>query len=518
LKPTGNSLEFLEFVSGMPKKGSQMYGKIAYEGGFPMPLAALFVFEEVEVDDSRTLHQSPRPAVMIYSPDDGPDGMPKLSFVEGAGRVLQAYSFSTSVNDPKGAFSLTFYPDDDNGLYKDKSIFDMIEEMDIVLIYEQTDEKGNYPYAAYTGVVRKKRLVAQMTEDGPRRSIVVSGHSIAGLVHEFYISMDTQAMVITDEIASSRQIEVELTRQLLRSDNKPIKVAEAIDIIWKGFLDLSSRYKLLSTPKVAEILKKWIGENPFDIDDSSFYYPIGSVFYGQNTKNFYSVIESLIPRPVYEIFPYTSKGETKVKIRIAPFDSGKWSNLNPDNKTIDPVLLKSFDLTQSDEEVYTVFFAYLDGYPMQIDKALILSSQKVKGLPGVVLDEDKFGIYGYRPLYLSFHGYYKSTEEDTDTSEELKKLNKTLKEWFGNLEEMYTGNITMSTDVSAEMPNAGEKIPFLGGEFYVVSSEHRWNYGGNPETSLSISRGGDYSGGSFNELNDVSERYRELKDDARWKI
>jgi hypothetical protein len=150
-----------------------------------------------------------------------------------------------------------------------------------------------------------------MADNGPRRSIVVSGHSIAGLVHEFYISLDTQAMVITDEIANSKQIEIELTMQLLRSDNKSIKVAEAIDIIWKGFLDLSSRYKLLSTPKVAEILKKWIGESPFDIDDSSFYYPIGSAFYGQNTKNFYSVIESLVPPPVYEIFPYTSKGETK---------------------------------------------------------------------------------------------------------------------------------------------------------------------------------------------------------------
>jgi hypothetical protein len=220
---------------------------------------------------------------------------------------LQSYSFSTSVNDPNGAFSLTFYPDDDNGLYKDKSIFDMIEEMDIVRIYEQIDEKGNYPYATYTGVIRKKRLIAQMADNGPRRSIIASGHSIAGLVHEFYISLDTQAMEITQQIANSRQIEIELTTKLLRSNNKPIKVAEAIDIIWKGFLDLSSQYGKLSNPRVAEIIKKWMGENPFDIDDSSFFYPIGSAFYGQNTKNFYSVIESLVPSPVYEIFPYTKK-------------------------------------------------------------------------------------------------------------------------------------------------------------------------------------------------------------------
>jgi hypothetical protein len=146
------------------------------------------------------------------------------------------------------------------------------------------------------------------------------------------------------------------------------------------------------------------------------------------------------------------------------------------------------------------------------------AAMRLKGMPEVVLDEEKFGIYGFRPLYLSFHGYYKSKEDDATTGDELTRLNKNLKEWFGDLEKMYTGSITMSTDVLNEMPNAGEKIPFLGGEFYVVSSEHRWNYGGNPETSLAVARGGDYSGGSFKELKDVAKRYQELKDNVEWKI
>jgi hypothetical protein len=472
-----------------------------------------FVFKVVKVDSKQTLHQAPRPIVMIYDPDDGPSGKPKLSFGAGTGKVLQAYVFSYSVNDPKGAFSLTFYPDDDNGLYKDKSIFDLIEEMDIVRIYEQMDEKGSYPYAAYTGVIRKKKLAAQMTDNGPRRTVVASGHSIAGLVHEFRLSLDTQAMAITNEIANNNQIETELTIALMQNDNKPIKVADAIKIIWDSFLNLSTKYGKLSNPKVAEIIKAWIGENPFNVDDSSFYYPIGSVFYGQNTKNFYDVIESLIPRPVYEIFPFIDDKDgykTKIKIRISPFDTDPWKGLNPKGKKIEPVLLKSFDIAQSDEEVYTVFFSYLDGYPIQQDKALMLAAMRLKGMPEVVLDEEKFGIYGFRPLYLSFHGYYKSPEDDTTTSEELTRLNGKLKGGFGNLEKMYTGNIVMSTDISKEMIYAGEKIPFLGGEFYVVSTEHRWNYGGNPETSLAISRGGEYSGGSFKELKDVAKRYTVL--------
>jgi hypothetical protein len=221
---------------------------------------------------------------------------------------------------------------------------------------------------------------------------------------------------------------------------------------------------------------------------------------------------------MYEMFPYIESGKTKIKIRKAPFDVDTWGKINPKNKKIDSVLLKGFDVAQSDEEVYTVFFSYLDGYPLQMDKALVLSAQRIKGVPGVILDDDKFGIYGYRPLYLSLHGYSKSEKEDDSTGDKLNELSETLKEWFGNIEKMYSGSITMSTSISNEMPCAGEKIPFLGGEFYVDTSEHRWNYGGNPETVLAISRGGDYSGGSFAELKEFEKRYRELKDEIEWKL
>jgi hypothetical protein len=493
-----------------------MHGKSAIFGGFFMPLAVLFVFGGIGVDNRQSIHQSPRPVVAICNPFN--KDMPKLSFGAGSGRVLQSYVFSYSVNDPKGSFSLTFHPDDDEGLYKDQSIFDKIEEMDVVQIFEYIDKTGNYPYATFTGVVRKKRFVIQNTDDGPRRSIVVTGHSIAGLVDEFYLSMDINAMAITREIANDRQIEIEVTQALMKNDNKGIKVSDAINIIWKSFLDLSNKYGRLSNVKTAEIIKKWMGENPFDVDEKlTFFYPIGSVFHGQSTKNFYSVVENLVSRPVYEYFPYIEKGKTKIKIRMSPFDADSWEGLNHTDKGINPVLLKTVDIAQSDEKVYTVFYSYLDGYPMQMDKALRLSTQKATGMPEVVIDEEKYGIYGYRPLFVTFHGYAKSPEDDTTTGEELLKLNNKLKKWFGKLEKMYSGSVTMSTDIHTEMPQAGEKIPLLGGEFYVVTSEHRWNYGGNPETALSVSRGGKYIKGSFDELKDIAKRYKELEDLPEWK-
>jgi hypothetical protein len=83
---------------------------------------------------------------------------------------------------------------------------------------------------------------------------------------------------------------------------------------------------------------------------------------------------------------------------------------------------------------------------------------------------------------------------------------------------MYTGSITLATKIERSDQEkewilcAGEKISFAGGEFYVIASEHRWNYGGNPETVLSISRGGKYdAGGSFSPLVNVAKCYQEFK-------
>ena len=100
---------------------------------------------------------------------------------------------------------------------------------------------------------------------------------------------------------------------------------------------------------------------------------------------------------------------------------------------------------------------------------------------------------------------------DPGTGDRLHKLNKKLRSWFGNMDKKYSGSITMATDLSKDMPQAGEKVQFLGGEFYVVDSEHTWNFGGSPETKITLDRGGDYSSGEFLELKDITLRYQEFR-------
>jgi hypothetical protein len=203
------------------------------------------------------------------------------------------------------------------------------------------------------------------------------------------------------------------------------------------------------------------------------------------------------------------KGRMRIKIRECPFDGPAWESLkykDPEKRgeTLDcfyiPArLVKSFDIEQSDDEVYTVFFSYLDGYPVQMEKLIILSKQneESQSAPALVLDDNKYKKYGYRPLFVHFIGYGKDEKtDDTTTEAKLQKLNQRLMDWYGNLELMYNGTLTLATDLSIDMPQAGEKISFLSGEFYVTGAEHRWAYKGNPETILEISRGAVYDGGS----------------------
>jgi len=471
------------------------------------------------VDNKRTHHQAPQPEVRIRAPldDDERKDMP-IVFNSDNYRTLQSYSFSASVNDAKGEFSLTFYPDDDRATGDVEPVLDKIRILDIVEIYESRSKTGHKStYADFTGVVRQKKYAVQMTDSGPRRSVSISGHSVAGLIQEFRISFDLHAMCLTDQTANTQELSIELTKALMREDSKPYPVKDAIEKIFESFLNTSAKNSKLSNCEVIKIAQKWMGEkfeDMFEVDDSKFYYPIASVFYGQNTQSFYDLVEGIVPKPLYEIFPYTKNGITKIKIRTVPFGD-EWSGeLDKNKKIIDSVLVKNFDIQQSDSEVYSVFYAYINGYPIELDKALVISTEGVKGAPSVQEDEGKFGKYGYRPLHISLHGFGSSLKDDGDTSTEdnIVELSKRLKEWYCKLDEMHAGNITMSTAVSEAMPQAGEKIAFLGGEFYVVSSRHQWNYGSNPETALSVSRGGDYSSGKFAELKNITRRYREFKD------
>ena len=275
--------------------------------------------------------------------------------------------------------------------------------------------------------------------------------------------------------------------------------------IWDCFLEISSQ---LGTPKIAEYINDIMGDSTsfFLFDDSKFHYPLGCVFNGERTQDFFSLVDKLIPEPIYEKLPCIENGTMKVKIRQCPFDEDKWSGIKP--IAIDNRWVKNFDVTQSDSEVYTVFYAYLDGYPIAEEKALRLSTIKDEAIDNSLQHSDKFRLYGYRPLMAHFIGYgMKDGEQDSDTASSMAAMSTRLKNWYENLPDMLSGNITLAlVDTGGQPPMPGDIVSFLKGEFYVEGVTHSWNYGAGGEVNISVSRGGIYTNGFFFKYEGITDK------------
>lgn len=444
--------------------------------------------------------QSPTPKVVIKDPET--QIIKKVFSFDGCD-VLQSYQWQLSTNDISGSFSLSFYPEVLNA-----KLFDLISILDIVEIYEYKAEQkatGFLTVPVFTGIVRNKKYSTQVTDSGGVKRFSVSGTSISGLVSQFYLNLDTTAIAITKSFANSEKIRKALTDDLSGKPGEEKSLKEVIEVIWNHFLAISEQ---AGTPKIAEYINSFMGSGTsfFEVDNSlKFYYPLGCVFSGDSTQDFFSVINKIVPAPVYEKFSYTdSIGNTKIKIREVPFDADKWQDL-PCTK-ISATEVKAVDLTESDNEVYTSFFAYLDGYPMEdqvLMRVAIMEEDKLN--PTIETSSKKYKTYGYRPLLVHFLGYAVKDDckEDINTQKILGGLTARIKSWYENVDEMLSGSITLAMNYDNKPIMPGERVSFMDGEFYVEGVSHSWNFGMGGEVNLSLSRGGSYIAGTWQKLKNI---------------
>ena len=463
------------------------------------------------------ISQAPQPIVRIVSFDPKTNKedtkntiVLRPSDTDKEKNILQSYSFKFSTSDTDGSFSLTLYPG--NVGIEEIPIFDMIKPLQIVYIYER-DKEAKIP--DFVGVINRKKFVAQA---GSGLRISVTGKSVASFISRFKISLDLNAMSLTNQMIEQTAINTELTTALAKEN--PLLVSTVIKKIWEKTVELAKKAFKLSNFGLEKYISEYLGSDFLDVEKGlKIKYPLASVFNGQSTINFWDIVGNIIPYPVYEKYAYINeKGETKLKIREVPFDcsaDGYFStldNLEKDMTELDPAIIKSFDLEISDDEVYTAFFSHIVGSPIDIDKALRLAAQTDGyGANEVSLYATKADIYGYSLLTISFNGYGKNEKDYKDGGEKLTDFNKRLELWYGHLDEMFKGTITLSTIVREQMPMCGEIVSFLGGEFYVNETEHSWSFGGNPETKLTVSRGGDYSTKKFAPLKNITKRYSIFK-------
>ena len=150
----------------------------------------------------------------------------------------------------------------------------------------------------------------------------------------------------------------------------------------------------------------------------------------------------------------------------------------------------------------------MDGYPIEEEKALRLSTIKDEAIDNSLQHSDKFKLYGYRPLMAHFIGYgTKDGEADSSTAGSIEAMSKKLKAWYENLSDMLSGNITMPlVDTGVKPPMPGDIVSFLKGEFYVEGVTHSWNYGSGGDVNISVSRGGIYTNGIFSKYEGITDK------------
>ena len=117
---------------------------------------------------------------------------------------------------------------------------------------------------------------------------------------------------------------------------------------------------------------------------------------------------------------------------------------------------------------------------------------------------------------VTFKGY-KKDKASSSIVQTMSKYSQRLKNWFCHLDEMYMGSITIVNDFNNkenEKLKVGNRVKFLGGEFYIRNVEHSWDYGGSPTISLQVIRGGLYEKGRFiKKLEEMGTTRVELKHD-----
>ena len=156
-----------------------------------------------------------------------------------------------------------------------------------------------------------------------------------------------------------------------------------------------------------------------------------------------------------------------------------------------------YSLRLSNEEVYTAFLGYIEGSELSPDQYVIIdeTDREKRKKELLKIDRDKFSIYGLKMCRVGFRGYHKEKQEFVKTEDAMAKMGARLQKWFGRLDEMYSASATIINPFNgngSSIPHCGQRISFLGGEFYIQDVEHHWSYGGTATLSLGLSRGGLY--------------------------
>jgi len=461
-------------------------------------------------------HQSPAPKLEIFFNADS--NTPDITYSPYPATVgvwlknLLSYTFSESTDDLEGNFS--FAIENETIDKKEKTVFDLIPVRSVVKIFE-----GNTEKPTFVGIIRRREIKKSMTSQGVKRSVIFTGKSIISCVTEHCVSLDVRIQGISDNMSKN----IDLTNKLSREE---LTIKTFMIETWEHFKKVSEdvfERTGTATVGIAKVIQKFLGDPGQFIDVSGkgqgVRYDLACVFYNAANNYIADVWRNILPERVYEFFSRCEDGKPKIIARQVPFQPEDWSSL--DLYEISPISLISYDINQSDKEVYTAFASYVIGSAME--KKFYMAVTQTGDDSTVKYDNEKTRLYGYKPLELNFNGYDRQGNakegERSKLEEDFKELNEMACYWYSRLDDMYTGSLTMTTDFNRpeNNPRVGCRAKFIGGEFYINKADHSWNFGGTPLIKLTVSRGmiydasGEMKDGPDGIIKNVGSRFRELE-------
>ena len=449
------------------------------------------------------LQQAPAPKIEIYSHNTT---LPTFVFSYGENKMdytqLLSYSFSESTQDLQGSFSFSIAGGDN-------TLFDQINPLNIIKIYEGKSTP------VFTGVISTKSLSCAMGDNGVKRSINFSGKSITSLIAEFQLILDSKLLSAGRKVLPSNDVSKDITIELSNlQSSSTLTIKAFLEKTWELYLKYTGINKPSSKGDgpvsgkaggsniaIYNIIKSFMGDSFFEVGNAtSLPMPIANTFFNQSINTVLQIWQCILAPPVYEIFSrVNSRGNTKIVVRETPFDNADWMSLP--KKIIKANELIDYSLHLSNDEIYTVYLAYLEGSQLDADQYIVIESSDAnkQGKSIFAVDEGKFNIYGMKMCQVNFRGY-KKNEESNSITDTMHEYSKRLKNWFSHLDEMYMGSVTLVNnmrDAEAKI-RIGDKVGFLGGEFYVKNTTHSWSYGSTPTITAQLIRGGRYNqNGSF---------------------
>lgn len=410
---------------------------------------------------------------------------------------LLSYEFTEMLSDPTGSFSLSLVPRVD----KDgKSWATKIHKRDLVFIKEFGETR-------FCGLVRNVRYTARMSEEGkPSRSISVSGMGMGGLLATFNVVLDQRVLkgVGSTSESQARTIMERIAQKMAKGT--PLK--NAITAVGDSFFELVKAIGLeLNIPiSISAVLANFIDYDTY-IDKTVVHnYPVAYSLYEMGENNLWSIWNGMMNPPLNELFCRWESDKLGIYMRETPFDPDKWSQLK--THRVDPVTLQEVDLGSSDNEVKTFFLGMLPGSGISQDLALVLT--EFNRVP--TISKQLFSKYGLLPMYTEFR-YFDKDELLTFTNTEttMRELSQKLLRWYEPNSEFLNGTIKLHSMADNYM-RIGDKLAFMGGEFYIEGVSRSWRYGASMNTVATITRGGKYSAaGEYDgEIEDLEQKARVL--------